>query len=216
MARDGDHTVSARRFYELVALDATRERVRRSVTAMAAKRQRTGVEWVGGLLSMPAYVTGEGDPYRPEALFWMSTEGAVLGHAVGKPGELVGLVCESLRSTIERPMFGRPHAPERIRVSSPELAEALRAGNLGLEVVCAPTPEIDAFLAAALIQARHSVMVRISWSMPAFLWTKRSTASLAVTSCGTARLEMRMRATFGNRCLACSSSHTPPLVFGIS
>lgn len=45
-------------------------------------KQRTGIEWVGGLVSMPTYVTGEGEPYRPEALFWMSASGAVLprGH----------------------------------------------------------------------------------------------------------------------------------------
>jgi hypothetical protein len=115
---------------------------------MAARKKRTGIEWVGGLVSMPAYVTGEGDPYRPEALFWMSAEGAVLGHTAGKPGELVNLACESLRTTIERPMSGRPHAPERVRVASPELAEALRAGHSGIDVVCAPTPEIDAVLAA--------------------------------------------------------------------
>jgi hypothetical protein len=96
----------------------------------------------------PAYVTGEGEPYRPETLFWMSAEGAVLGHTVGKPGELVELACESLRSTIEQSMFGRPHAPDRVRVASPELAETLRAGEPDLEVVCAPTPEIDAVFAA--------------------------------------------------------------------
>ncbi len=102
---------------------------------------------MGGLVSMPAYVTGEGEPYRPEALFWMGSEGAVLGHTAGKPGELIGLASESLRTTIERPMFGRPHTPERVRVASPELAEALRAGHSGIEVVCAPTPEIDAVFA---------------------------------------------------------------------
>lgn len=115
---------------------------------MASKKKRAGVEWVGGLVSMPAYVTGEGAPYRPEALFWMSAEGAVLGHMAGKPGELIDLASESLRSTIERPMFGQPLAPQRVRVASAELAEALRAGHAGLEVVCAPTPEIDAVLAA--------------------------------------------------------------------
>jgi hypothetical protein len=115
---------------------------------MSAGKTRTGIEWVGGLVAMPAYVTGEGEPYRPETLLWMGAEGAVLGHAVGKPGELIGLACESLRSTIERPMLGRPHAPERVRVASPELAEALRAGQSRIEVVCAPTPEIDAVLAA--------------------------------------------------------------------
>lgn len=102
---------------------------------------------MGGLVSMPAYVTGEGEPYRPEALFWMSADGAVLGPTMGRPGELLGVAAESLRSAIERPMFGRPVAPGRVRVASPELAEALRAGHPGLDVVCAPTPEIDALLA---------------------------------------------------------------------
>lgn len=115
---------------------------------MATKKRKTGIEWVGGLVALPAYVTGEGEPYRPETLFWMGAEGAVLGHAAGKPGELVGLAAESLRSTIEQPIFGKPHAPTRVRVASPELAEALRAGHPGLEVVCAPTPEIDVVAAA--------------------------------------------------------------------
>jgi hypothetical protein len=114
---------------------------------MAAKKKRTGIEWVGGLVRMPAFVTGEGEPYRPEALLWMG-EGAVLGHTLGKPGELVGRACESLRTTIERPMFGRPHAPDRVRVATPALAEVLRAGHSGVEVVCAPTPELDDILAA--------------------------------------------------------------------
>lgn len=102
---------------------------------------------MAGLFSMPAYVTGEGEPYRPETLMWMSAEGAVLGHTVGKPGTLIDQACASLRATIERPMFGRPHAPERVRVASPELADALRTGQPGMEVVCSPTPEIDAVVA---------------------------------------------------------------------
>ncbi len=115
---------------------------------MAARKKRTRIEWVGGIVSMPAYVTGEGQPYRPETLFWMSAEGAVIGHTSGKPGELVERACASLRSTIEQPMVGGPHAPDRVRVASPELAEALRAGQPDLEVVCGPTPEIDAVFAA--------------------------------------------------------------------
>ena len=115
---------------------------------MSARKKTKRIEWVGGIVAMPAYVTGEGEPYRPETLFWIGAEGAVLGHTVGKPGELVELACESLQSTIEQPMFGRPHAPDRVRVASPEFAEALRAGQSGVEVVCAPTPEIDAILAA--------------------------------------------------------------------
>jgi hypothetical protein len=48
-----------------------RERVRRAVNAMSAGKARTGIEWVGGLVEMPAYVIGEGEPYRPETLLWM-------------------------------------------------------------------------------------------------------------------------------------------------
>ena len=116
---------------------------------MAAKnKKQTGIEWVGGLFPMPAYVTGDGTPYRPEVLIWMSADGAVLGHETGRPGTLLGLACESLQNATERPMMGRPHAPQRVRVASPELAEALRAGQAGIEVVRAATPEIDAVVAA--------------------------------------------------------------------
>lgn len=111
-------------------------------------RKRTGVEWVGGLVSIPGYVMGDGEPYRSEVLLWMGAEGAVLGSTVGKRGELFGLASESLQSTIERPIFGRPHAPGRVRVASPQLAAALRAGHPGLDIVCAPTPELDPVIAA--------------------------------------------------------------------
>lgn len=118
------------------------------MSAVAAKKKRSIVEWVGGTGAMPAYVTGEGEPYRPVALLWMGAEGAVLGHVVAKPEELLALACESLREAIERPAFGSPHRPERVRVASPSLAEALRAGHPEIEVVCAPTPEIDALFAS--------------------------------------------------------------------
>jgi hypothetical protein len=115
---------------------------------MAANNKRKKQEWIGSLVSMPAYVTGEGEPYRPEALFWMDAEGAVQGHTVGKPGELVSLAADSLRSALERPMLRPAHTPARVRVASPELAEALRTAHAGLEIVCAPTPEIDAVIAS--------------------------------------------------------------------
>lgn len=112
-----------------------------------ATKKRAGIEWVGGLVAMPAYVTGEGEPYRPETLFWMSSEGAILGHAVARPGELLASAAQCLRDTIARPMIGRPHAPKRVRVASAELADVLREAVAGLDVVCAPTPEIDAVFA---------------------------------------------------------------------
>lgn len=110
---------------------------------MPKQKRRRIIEWLGGVIPMPAVVTGEGEPYRPDTLVWLGAEGALLGHAVAKPGEMVGLVSDSLQRTIESPAFGRPHTPERVRVASPELAAALRAGHPGLEIVCAPTPELD-------------------------------------------------------------------------
>lgn len=101
------------------------------------------VEWVGGLVSMPGYVTGEGEPYRPELLVWLGPNGAVLGSEVAKPGEALGRAVESLRKTFDEPMYGRPHRPERLRVASAELAAALRAGQVEVDIVCGPTPELD-------------------------------------------------------------------------
>lgn len=109
--------------------------------------QATGVEWIAGVASMPGYVSGEGEPYRPQALVWMGADGAVLGVTLARPGELLPLVGESLRNTIKQPMYGPPHAPTRVRVASAEIVDALRASHPGLDLVCSPTPEIDEMLA---------------------------------------------------------------------
>ena len=108
---------------------------------MASSAKDTA-EWVGGLVSMPASVTGQ-----PASLLWMSADGAVLGHRPGRPGTLLGEAAESLRETIARPLVGRPHTPTRVRVASRDLADALRAGGTRVDIACAPTPEIDALLA---------------------------------------------------------------------
>jgi hypothetical protein len=105
------------------------------------------IEWLGGTVFLPGYVTGEGEAYRPAALFWMGADGALLGSTVARPGEIALMASDSLRRTIEEPEWGQPHAPTRVRVASAELADALRAGHPGLDVVCAPTPELDETLA---------------------------------------------------------------------
>ncbi len=43
---------------------------------MSARKKRTGIECVSELVS--GHVTYEGEPYRPETLFWMGADGAVL------------------------------------------------------------------------------------------------------------------------------------------
>ena len=101
------------------------------------------VEWVGGLVSMPGYVTGEGEPYRPEMILWMNDDGGVVGAEIAKPGEGLGMAAASLQSAFDRPMIGRPTTPGSVRVASPALVDVLRPAHPTIEIVCAPTPEID-------------------------------------------------------------------------
>ena len=112
---------------------------------MAVKKiKRKSVEWVGGLITMPGLVIEGDESFCPESLFWLDSEGAAIGHALAKPGEVILQACQSLQDTTRAPAFGKPHTPDRVRVADLALAEALRSGQRRIEVVCAPTPEIDA------------------------------------------------------------------------
>jgi uncharacterized tellurite resistance protein B-like protein len=124
-------------------------------TVISMDTKRTRSEWIGGVISVPAYVCDDGAPYRPEVLFWLDAKGAVLSSQVSKPGTLLALAAESLRSTIERPQFGSAHEPACVRVASLELASLLRAAFPAIEFVYAPTPELDALL--ALMRERFDV-----------------------------------------------------------
>jgi len=117
---------------------------------MAANRKRRSetIEWVGGLVSLPAYVTGEGEPFRPEMLLWMIPDGPVLGMTTAKPGELLPRAGQHFRDVMTAPMVGPAQAPTRVRVASEELARALGpALEAEIALVCAPTPELDHFMA---------------------------------------------------------------------
>ena len=141
-------------------------RVRVDRSRLAAKKKRTRVEWVGGLVSLPGYALAEGEPFQPEVLFWIGAEGAVLGMVMGRPGELLGKASESLQHAIAAPMFGIAHAPARVRVSSPELADVLRVGHPSIEFVCAPTPELDEVVATVTEKMAEDAEVRRSYLSP--------------------------------------------------
>jgi hypothetical protein len=104
---------------------------------------------VGGIVAMPAYVTGEGEPYRPQMLLWMIPGGPVLGTTMEKAeGALLETASERLRSAIESPMVPGVKPPARVRVASPQLADALRSAGAAPEIVLAPTPELDDVVAS--------------------------------------------------------------------
>lgn len=100
-----------------------------------AKKKKVGREWCGGIISMPAS--------QPEALVWLDSELALLGTTLGRPGDVLTLAAQSLTDAISQPMSGKPHTPTRVRVASEELAAVLRSSHPTIEIVCAPTPELD-------------------------------------------------------------------------
>jgi hypothetical protein len=106
------------------------------------QNQRPPLEWVGGIASLPAELTAEGESYHPQVLVWME-DGLVLGSQVTTAEEVLFVACASLLETMVAPLVGDAREPARVRVASKELAEALRAGHPSLEVVVAATPALD-------------------------------------------------------------------------
>ena len=109
-------------------------------------------EWMGGMATFPNELMADPLAPSPDGLFWIDADGALLGSTVDHPDELLRVASESLQSTIDDPFVGPPRVPARVRVTSSELAAALRAGHPTLEIVCAPTPKLDECLAAMFQQ----------------------------------------------------------------
>ena len=110
------------------------------------------LEWVGGLAQIPVRIEDEG--ILPEGLFWLGPHGVLLRSEMGRPGELVERVGASLREAMERPWIGPPGRPRRLRVASTELAARIRDEHPDIDVVCAPTPEVDDAVLDLLRQLR--------------------------------------------------------------
>lgn len=102
-------------------------------------------EWVGGVVTLPMHIREGGKTYRPSLIVWLdaATE-MILGASAVLPQDTLAAAAENLRETAQSPKAGNPVLPGRVRVASPELADALRRGSLhGIEVVVSPTPELD-------------------------------------------------------------------------
>lgn len=141
---------------------------------MAAKKRRDGVEWVGGVVVLPAAAVGKPEGARAEALVWMSSEGEPIGSISGEATALIGRAGESLRSLIERTGLAGAPKPRKVRVASQSLAEALRAAGVGVEVVCAPTPELDAMSSSVIDRLVATLEVE-----PTYLWPGLDPAAVA-------------------------------------
>jgi hypothetical protein len=109
-------------------------------------------EWLVGVASLPTYIQDSGNVYRPSVIVCLdaATE-LIVSTTVVPPDDVLGAVAAQLRTAVRDPVAGRLAIPGRIRVASPELADVLRREPLeGVEVVCAPTPEVDRAIASLI------------------------------------------------------------------
>ncbi|NVB80913.1 MAG: hypothetical protein HOV81_21125 [Kofleriaceae bacterium] len=113
-----------------------------------AALERCG-EWVGAAITLPSYVTGEGAPFRPTAMMWVEVEtGWVLGTELVRPDEVLARAAGLFHLATREPAMGRSRIPSRLRVADPTFAAALRGSIRDVEIVVAPTPEIDEVVAS--------------------------------------------------------------------
>lgn len=121
-------------------------RRRRGSGSHPADRRSGPVEWVGGRVTLPVYVT-EGEPYHPEAVIWLELPSElVLGFSMIDPAKSPPSFSDTFREVTRSPLAGPPRRPARVRVADQALAAEARAalGDPGdTEVIVAPTPELD-------------------------------------------------------------------------
>lgn len=90
---------------------------------------------------MSTKVDVRGISVQPDLLLWINDEGAVVGYELGASGTMHDEAVGCLRKAMKQ-----AGQPQRLRVNSPRLAEALGKLQPKIEVICAPTPEFDAII----------------------------------------------------------------------
>jgi len=121
--------------------------VRRPITrGRSISQPRLLQEWVGGRLAAPFEVESP-RPHRPDIVFWMLLpEDLILHHTVVDSETPVDFAA-TLREAMAR-LEGSSPPPKRVRVANEAWAAEIRAAfGPALEVIVAPTPELDAVLA---------------------------------------------------------------------
>jgi hypothetical protein len=118
-------------------------------------------EWIGGLLTLPFFITDRDEPYRPGLVMWMDVrDGLVVGQSLVAPEteDADSAVGRALLDAIEDPLAGPPRRPDRIRVSDESFATSVRAvlgDSSAIEIEIAPTPEFDELLEAMIESMRE-------------------------------------------------------------
>lgn len=105
--------------------------------------------WLGARLTLPSSLDGDGGHEQPDMLIWAQEDGEVLGtRPIPRHGGGLDVVADHLRATMDKPGRGPRRKPRRVTVSCPSIAHSIRTAFPDIEVVCAPTPQLDRMLEA--------------------------------------------------------------------
>lgn len=131
-----------------------------------SKKEKT--EWIGGVVNASGFITGEGPVYQPKMLVWMDTDGFIVGMTMCKPDEIQQSIVSSLHTAIEQPAAGNSRPPTRLRVADKDIHRFLSDAFTQLEVILAPTPEIDEMLGTMRKEMENtgSPMTYLSLGLP--------------------------------------------------
>ncbi len=116
-----------------------------SVLPGAAVAQSAGKgRWYGGAVEMPAYVTEEGQPYRPFIMLWVDAEGFVVASDLCPPqSDFRHIGLKTLRQAMHSPMTGEPRRPKYITVNDRDLVDFLAEREPGIHVEYGDTPMLS-------------------------------------------------------------------------
>jgi tetratricopeptide (TPR) repeat protein len=137
----------------LDVIDLVHDQLPSAITEAASKEDGTAVEspedllalpqepgeiWQAGVRLMPAWITGEGQPYRASVTVVVSrADDLVLAHQLTPERPPAERLWEAVLQAIRQPARGSPHRPGMIEVDAAEDHEALRTllDRAGVECV---------------------------------------------------------------------------------
>lgn len=100
--------------------------------------------WYGGVVEMPAYVTEEGQSYRPFLMLWIDADGLIAANEVCQPeADLKQVALDTLQQAMRSPMTGIPQRPKYITVNDRGLANFLDSQVPGINIEYGDTPILD-------------------------------------------------------------------------
>jgi tetratricopeptide (TPR) repeat protein len=130
------------------AEEATSENAADTDTGNAAELltlpQEPDEVWQTDVRLMPAWITGEGHPYRPwAALVIDHTNDLVLAHEITGQQPSDDQFWRAVLQAIRHPVAGSPHRPGRVEVRSAELCDTLRPHLEQAHIECVVAEELE-------------------------------------------------------------------------